>query len=77
MTIEKAELDQIQSNYKEAVQEWVSAIRLEEALASSNHSVAEIDQWEGAANREEEARGKVKAAKQVYESALRQEFFNF
>ncbi len=77
MTIEKAELDQIQSNYKAAVDEWVTAIRLEEALASSNHSVVEIDQWEGAANREEEARSNAKAAKQAYEAALRQEFFNF
>ena len=76
-TIEKAELDQMQSNYKAAVDEWVAAIRLEEGLALSNHSVAQIDQWEGAANREEDARNKVKAAKQTYESALRQEFFNF
>jgi hypothetical protein len=77
MTIEKAELDQMQSNYKTAVDAWVTAIRLEEALASSNHSVAEIDQWEAAADREEEARDKAKTAKQAYESALRQEFFNF
>jgi hypothetical protein len=67
----------MQSEYKAAVDQWVAAIRLEEALASSNHSVAEIDLWEAAANREEEARSKAKAAKQAYESALRQEFFNF
>jgi hypothetical protein len=77
MTIEKAELDQMQSSYKAAVDEWVSAIRLEEALASANHSVTEIDQWEAAAGREEEARDTAKAAKKAYESALRQEFFNF
>jgi ATPase subunit of ABC transporter with duplicated ATPase domains len=77
MTIEKAELDQMQGNYKAAVDEWVAAIRQEEALASANHSVAEIDQWEAAADREEEARNKAKAAKHAYESALRQEFFNF
>jgi hypothetical protein len=77
MTIEKAELDQMQSDYKAAVDQWVATIRLEEALASSNHNVAEIDQWESAANREEEARSKAKAAKQAYEAALRQEFFNF
>lgn len=29
MTIEKAELDQMQSDYKAAVDEWVAAIRLE------------------------------------------------
>jgi hypothetical protein len=77
MAIEIAELDQLQSDYKSAVDVWVAAIRYEEALASLNHSVAEVDQWEHAAAREEVARKKVKAAKTAYESALRQEFFNF
>jgi hypothetical protein len=77
MTIEKAELDQMQSSYKIAVDEWIAAIRSEETLASANHGVAEIDLWEAAADREEEARDKAKAAKKAYESALRQEFFNF
>ena len=49
----------------------------EEALASVNHTVAEIDKWEHAAEREEEARKKVKTAKVAYEDALRKEFFNF
>ena len=77
MAIEKAELDLKQSNYKAAVEEWIKAIRLEEALASVNHDVAEIDQWEAADFQEETAREKAKAAKRDYESALRQEFFNF
>ena len=77
MTIEKAELDQMQSNYKAAVDEWVTAIRQEEALASVNHTVAQVDQWELADDREEEARNKAKAAKTAYESALRQEFYHF
>jgi hypothetical protein len=77
MAIEISELDQMQSNYKAAVDEWISAIRQEEALASVNHNVAEVDQWELADDREEEARNKAKAAKTAYESALRQEFFHF
>ena len=77
MAIDDAELDNMLNNYRAAVEEWVAAIRLEEALASGNHSVEEIDQWEGAADREEEARSKAKTAKQDYESALRQRFFNF
>jgi hypothetical protein len=48
-----------------------------EALASVNRSVEEIDQWEHAAEREDQARKKVKAAKAAYEGALRKEFFNF
>jgi len=77
MAIEISELDQMQSNYKAAVDEWVAAIRQEQALASVNHNVAEVDQWENAADREEELRSKARAAKADYESALRQEFFNF
>jgi hypothetical protein len=77
MSIDISELDRMQSDYKAAVDEWVAAIRQEEALASVNHTLAEVDAWEGAGFREEEARQKAKAAKKAYESALRQEFFKF
>ncbi len=77
MAIEIEELDRLQSSYKTAVDVWVAAIRYEEALASVNHTVAEVDQWEHAAAREEAARKMAKEAKVAYESALRQEFFNF
>jgi len=70
-------LDQMQSAYKAAVEEWIAAIRTEEALASVNHSIADVDKWEGAHFREEEIRTKVKAAKKQYEDALRQKFFGF
>jgi hypothetical protein len=71
-----SELDRLQGAYKAAVDEWVSAIRQEEALASVNHSVAEIDQWEAAGFKEEETRNRVKVAKKQYEDALRLKFFN-
>ena len=60
------ELDQIQRMYRTAVDEWIAAIRREETLASVNHSVAQIDQWE-----------KARSAKTEYETALRAKFFNF
>jgi len=77
MPSENVELDQLQNAYKEAVEVWIAAIRKEEALASEEHSVAEIDQWELAADEQEEAGEKVKAAKSSYEDALREKFFNF
>jgi hypothetical protein len=77
VSIDIEELDRMQKNYKAAVDEWVAAIRQEEALASVNHNVAEVDAWESAGFREEEARSKAKAAKGAYESALREEFFHF
>ena len=41
------ELDQLQAAYKEAVDNWVAAIREEEALASGDHNVADST-WEAA-----------------------------
>jgi hypothetical protein len=77
MTKAHPELDQMQSAYKAAVEEWIVAIRKEEALASANHSLAQVDRWEQAHFDEEAARDRVKAAKQAYEAALRAKFFGF
>ena len=77
MSITTSKLDEMQSTYKAAVDEWIAAIRQEEALALVDHTVAQVDQWENAGFREEDARNKAKAAKKIYEDALRQEFFNF
>jgi hypothetical protein len=40
-----AELDQMQNAYKAAVNEWIHATKIEEALASVNHLVADVDKW--------------------------------
>ena len=77
MPDDNAHLDQMQAAYKAAVEEWIAAIKEEEALASVNHSIAEVDKWEAAHFKEDEIRAKVKAAKQRYEDALRQKFFGF
>jgi len=77
MQKENSELDQMQDAYKAAVEEWIAAIKQEEALASVNHSIAEVDKWEAAHFKEDEIRSKVKAAKKRYEDALRQKFFGF
>jgi hypothetical protein len=77
MTNKYPELDAMQAEYKRAVEEWIVAIRKEEALASTNHSVAQVDRWEQAHFDEEEARAKVKAAKKRYEDELRGKFFGF
>ena len=45
---EHLDLDQMQAAYKVAVEEWIAAIKQEEALASVNHTVAEVDKWEDA-----------------------------
>jgi hypothetical protein len=77
MTEDISELDRLQLAYKVAVDEWVIAIRDEEALASVNHSVAQIDRWEQAHFQEDTFRQRVLAAKKAYEDALRAKFFGF
>jgi hypothetical protein len=77
VTTDTSELDDMRNAYKAAVEEWIAAIKHEEALASVNHSVAEVDKWEEAHFEEDATRGKVKTAKKQYEDALREKFFGF
>lgn len=67
----------MQAAYIAAVEHWIAAIKQEEALASVNHSVAEVDKWEKAHFNEDELRNRVKTAKRQYENALREKFFGF
>ena len=76
-SVDVSVLDELQAAYKAAVEAWIVAIKEEEALASVNHNVAEIDQWEVAHFKEDEMRDGVKAAKARYEDALRKKFFDF
>jgi predicted RNase H-like HicB family nuclease len=69
--MENSELDDLRQRYKDAVEQWVSIIRDEEALATPDHSISALDVWESAGFREEEARSRAKEAKAAYEDALR------
>ena len=73
----RQELDELQAAYKAAVDKWVEAIREEEALASGNHNVAELDKWEASHFREHKLHKEVDYRKRLYEDALRREFFGF
>jgi hypothetical protein len=74
---EHPELDDLQATYRAALESWISSIKNEEALASMNHTMIEIDAWEKAHFDEEEVRASVKTAKEKYEDALRAKFFDF
>jgi hypothetical protein len=77
MDEQRSNLDELQAVYKAAVEEWISTIRREEALASVDHSVAEIDLWENAGFQEDAMRKVVKELKAKYEDASREKFFGF
>jgi hypothetical protein len=67
----------LQQAYKVAVEQWIAAIRAEEALASVHPSVAQVDTWEHAHFAEEDARNNALKAKKEYEDGLRQGLFGF
>jgi hypothetical protein len=75
--MENAELDTLRFKYKAAVERWIAAIRAEEDLATPDHSMIAVEDWDRAGFAEEDARNIAKAAKQEYTDALRQVLYNF
>jgi hypothetical protein len=65
------ELDQLRVSYKAAIDEWVDAIRAEEALATPDHSMTAMEQWDAAHFREHDAHTKATEAREAYKDALR------
>jgi hypothetical protein len=65
------DLDQLRIDYKNAVDKWVDAIRVEEALATPDHSITAMEQWDAAHFREHDAHMKATAAREAYKDALR------
>ena len=75
--MEQTELLTMQKAYKSAVDKWIEAIRGEEELASVEPTLAQVDEWEAAHFKEDEARNRAKQAKKDYEDAIRQSLFRF
>jgi hypothetical protein len=65
------DLNSLRVAYKQAVDEWVAAIRAEEALATSDHSMIAMEKWDDAGFREQDAQKKAVAARDAYQDALR------
>jgi hypothetical protein len=67
----KAELDQLRLAYKESVDEWVNAIREEEALATPDHSMTAMERWDDAHFKEQDAQAAASKARDAYKDGLR------
>jgi hypothetical protein len=66
-----ANLDQLRLAYKKAVDQWVDAIREEEALATPDHSMIAMEHWDAAHFKEHDAHTKVTEARDAYKDGLR------
>jgi hypothetical protein len=73
----KEDLDQLRLDYKKAVDEWVDAIRSEEALATSDHSMIAMEKWDAAHFREHDAHTKATEAREAYKDELRRLNYGF
>jgi anti-sigma regulatory factor (Ser/Thr protein kinase) len=76
-SMNQTQISKMQECYRAAVEEWMTTIRAEEALALAAPTLSEVDLWEGAHFSEETARNKAKAAKKEYEDAIRLKEFAF
>jgi hypothetical protein len=69
--MDNPEYDRLRQSYKDAVDQWVAAIRDEEALATADHSMIAMERWDAANFKEQDAQKKVIDAKEAYKDALR------
>ena len=67
----KIGLDELRVAYKKAIDDWVSAIRAEEALATPDHSMVAMEKWDAAHLKEHDAHTKATEARENYKDALR------
>jgi hypothetical protein len=65
------EVDRRRLAYKDATERWIAAIRAEEALATTDHSVVAWDHWDQAGFRAKEAAKQAAAAREAYQDGLR------
>ena len=65
-------LDELRLAYKKATDEWVAAIRAEEALATPDHSMIAMEKWDAAHFREEDAHTTAAKSREAYKDSLRE-----
>ncbi len=75
--MENIDFDQLLSNYKHAIDAWVDAIRAEEALATSDHSMVAMELWDDAGLKVNDTERTAKKARDLYKNALRKRNYGF
>ncbi len=75
--METLDFDQLHSAYKHAVDQWVDAIHAEEALATADHSMKQMEAWDAAGLALHDAELTAKKARDAYKNALRKKNYGF
>jgi hypothetical protein len=71
------DFDELLSDYRKAVDNWVIALRAEEALANDDHSMVEMEKWDAAGFATHDAEAAAKKARDRYKNALRKKNYGF
>jgi gas vesicle protein len=69
--MDKTSLDELQQTYKSAVDEWVTAIRAEESLATPDHSETAMERWDRADFDIQATQKRAHKARDEYKEGLR------
>jgi hypothetical protein len=69
--------DQLLSDYRGTIDNWVNALRAEEALANEDHSMVEMERWDAAGFTAHDAEAVAKKARDRYKNALRKKNYGF
>jgi len=75
--MENTNFDQLLHDYKQSVDAWVAAIRAEEALATPDHSMVEMEMWDSAGLEVHDTERAAKKARDLYKNALRKKNYGF
>ncbi len=71
------DFDELLNGYRQAVDNWVTALRTEEALANDDHSMVEMEKWDAAGFAAHDAEAVAKKARDRYKNALRKKNYGF
>ena len=71
------DFDKLLSDYRRSIDNWVTAIKAEEALANDDHSMVEMEKWDAAAFTAHDAEAVAKKARDRYKNALRRKNYGF
>jgi hypothetical protein len=75
--MEDNDFDKLLSEYKQTVDSWVAAIEAEEALATDDHSMIEMEKWDAAGFMIHDTEAAAKKARDRYKNALRKKNYGF
>ncbi len=73
----EANFDELLTEYKQAVDGWIDAIRAEEALATEDHTMVAMEQWDAAGFVVHDAELAAKKARDRYKNELRKKNYGF